>query len=77
MKNINKKELHQLFINIKQNKDNFKEFYERSNNLVTTQMYCQREVDRLKKYFHFYINKKPNVKTIINTVINKIEMKGD
>ena len=34
MKNINKKELHQLFINIKQNKDNFNEFYEKINNLV-------------------------------------------
>lgn len=39
-------------------------------------MYCQREVDRLKKHFHFYIDRKPNVKTIINTVMNKIEMKG-
>lgn len=34
MVNVNKKELHQLFINIKQNKNNFNEFYEKSNNLV-------------------------------------------
>lgn len=47
-----------------------------SINRATTQMYCQCEVDRLKKYFHFYIDKKPNIKTIINTIINKIEMKG-
>lgn len=43
-----------------------------SINRATTQMYYQCEIERLKKYFHFCIDKKPNVKTIINTIINKI-----
>ena len=43
-----------------------------SINRATTYMYCQCEIERLKRYFHFYIDKKPNIKTIITTIINKI-----
>ena len=34
MKNINKKELHQLFAKIKQDNNNFSEFYEKSKKLI-------------------------------------------
>ena len=30
------------------------------------------EVEKLKKYFSFSIDTKPKVKTVINTIINKI-----
>lgn len=43
-----------------------------SINRATTYMYCQCEIERLKNYFHFCIDKKPNIKTIIMTIINKI-----
>lgn len=43
-----------------------------SINRATTYMYCQCEIERLKKYLAFYIDKKPNIKTIITTIINKI-----
>ena len=35
MKNINKKELHQLFAKIKQDNNNFSEFYEKSKKFVS------------------------------------------
>lgn len=41
-------------------------------NNATTIMYCNCEIEKLKNYFHFDIDAKPKVKTIINTVIRKI-----
>lgn len=41
-------------------------------NNATTIMYCNCEIEKLKKYFHFDIDTKPKVKTIINTIIRKI-----
>lgn len=42
-------------------------------NHATAEMYCNCEIERLKKYFGFCIDTKPKVKTIINTIINKIQ----
>lgn len=44
------------------------------NNIVraTEKMYCQCEIEKLKKYFHYYDDIKPNTRTIIRTVINKV-----
>lgn len=41
-------------------------------NSATTVMYCNCEIEKLKKYFHFEIDTKPKVKTIINTIIRRI-----
>ena len=41
-------------------------------NNETTIMYYNCEVEKLKKYFGFAIDTKPKVKTVINTIINKI-----
>lgn len=42
-------------------------------NRSTTEMYYNCEVEKLKKYFNFSIDTKPRVKTIINTILNKIQ----
>lgn len=44
------------------------------NNIVraTDKMYCQCEIEKLKKYFHYYNDTKPDTRTIIRTVINKV-----
>lgn len=41
-------------------------------NNATTIMYCNCEIEKLKKYFHFDIDAKPKVKTVINTIIRKV-----
>lgn len=41
-------------------------------NNATTVMYCNCQVEKLKKYFYFDIDTKPKVKAVINTIINKI-----
>lgn len=41
-------------------------------NSATTTMYYNCEIEKLKKYFNFYIDTKPRIKTIITTVLNKI-----
>lgn len=41
-------------------------------NNATTAMYYNCEISKLKEYFYFDIDKKPKIKTIINTIINKI-----
>lgn len=43
-------------------------------NRATSAMYCNCEIEKLKKYFHFDIDTKPKIKTIINTIINKISL---
>lgn len=40
----------------------------RANNI----MYCECEMEKLQKYFSFHIDSKPKIKTVINTIINKI-----
>ena len=35
-------------------------------------MYCECEIEKLKRYFYLDIDTKPKVKIVINTVINKI-----
>lgn len=42
-------------------------------NNATTIMYYNCEIEKLKKYFNFNVDIKPKVKTIINTIINKIQ----
>lgn len=42
-------------------------------NSATTVMYCNCEVEKLKRYFRFDIDTKPKVKTIITTIIDKIQ----
>lgn len=42
-------------------------------NNATTIMYYNCEIEKLKKYFCFNVDVKPKVKTIINTIINKIQ----
>lgn len=41
-------------------------------NNATSVMYCNCEIEKLKKYFHFNIDTKPKVRTIIDTIINNI-----
>lgn len=41
-------------------------------NKATTEMYYNCQVEKLTKYFHFDIDIKPKVRTVINTIINKI-----
>lgn len=41
-------------------------------NRATTMMYAACEVNKLKKYFGFSNDVKPKVKTVINTVVNKV-----
>lgn len=41
-------------------------------NRSITAMYYECEIEKLKRYFYFSKDVKPNVKTIIETVINKI-----
>lgn len=41
-------------------------------NSATTLMYYNCEEEKLKTYFNFNIDEKPKVKTIINTILNKI-----
>lgn len=41
-------------------------------NRATTSMYYECEIEKLKKYFCLNTDKKPKIKTIINTIINKI-----
>ena len=41
-------------------------------NRATTSMYCECEIERLKKYFTFTEDTKPKIKTIVTTIINKI-----
>lgn len=43
-----------------------------SINRATTSMYYECDVNKLKKYFYFKDDIKPSVKTIIDTIINKI-----
>ena len=43
-------------------------------NRATSTMYCNCEIKKLKKYFHFDVDTRPKVKTIINTIINKISL---
>lgn len=43
-------------------------------NRAITSMYYECEVEKMKNYFCFSKDIKPNVKTIINTIINKIFM---
>lgn len=40
-------------------------------NKATTEMYYNCQVEKLTKYFHFDIDIKPKVRTVINTIINK------
>lgn len=42
-------------------------------NCATSEMYYNCEIERLKSYFNFYTDTKPNTKTIINTIIKKIQ----
>lgn len=39
---------------------------------ATNAMYCECEVEKLKKYFQFDKDCKPKVKTVINTIVNKL-----
>ncbi len=41
-------------------------------NNATTVMYYNCEVAKLKEYFHFNIDTKPKIKTVINTIIRKV-----
>ena len=41
-------------------------------NYETKEMYLSCEMQRLQDYFNYLIDTKPNVKTVINTVINKL-----
>lgn len=41
-------------------------------NNSTTSMYYNCKIEKLKNYFHFDIDTKPKIRTIINTVINNI-----
>lgn len=41
-------------------------------NNATNVMYCKCEIEKLKKYFHFDIDAKPKVRTVIDTIINNI-----
>ena len=41
-----------------------------SINRAITSMYCECEIEKLKKYFSFNRDIKPNVKTIVETIIN-------
>lgn len=41
-------------------------------NNATSVMYCNCEIEKLKKYFHFNIDTKPKVRTIIDTIVNNI-----
>lgn len=43
-----------------------------SINRATTSMYYECDVNKLKKYFYFRDDTKPSVKTIIDTIVNKI-----
>ena len=43
-----------------------------SINRATTSMYYECDVNQLKKYFYFRDDIKPSVKTIIDTIVNKI-----
>lgn len=43
-----------------------------SINRATTSMYYECDVNKLKKYFYFRDDIKPSVKTIIDTIVNKI-----
>lgn len=44
------------------------------NNIVraTTKMYCQCEINTLKEYFHYSDDVKPDARTVIRTIINKV-----
>lgn len=42
-------------------------------NNATTAMYYNCEIEKLKQYFTFSIDTKPKIKTIINTILNKIQ----
>ena len=41
-------------------------------NRTNNSMYYTCNVEKLKKYFTFDIDTKPKIKTVINTIINKI-----
>lgn len=41
-------------------------------NRATNAMYCNCEIERLKEYFNFSIDTKPKIRTIIDTIINKV-----
>ena len=41
-------------------------------NRANNAMYCECEIEKLKSYFKFDKDTKPKVKTVINTIINKI-----
>lgn len=41
-------------------------------NNATNVMYCNCEIEKLKRYFHFDIDAKPKVRTVIDMVINNI-----
>ena len=47
---------------------NIKSNIERANNI----MYCRCEMNRLLEYFNYIEDTKPNIKTVIITIINKI-----
>lgn len=41
-------------------------------NRVNNAMYYECEPEKLKKYFHFDVDVKPRIKTVITTVVNKV-----
>ena len=41
-------------------------------NWANNMMYCECEAEKLQKYFGFYKDTKPKIKTVINTIVNKI-----
>lgn len=43
-------------------------------NRATNTMYCNCEIEKLKRYFKFSIDTKPKVMTIIETIINNINL---
>lgn len=39
---------------------------------ATNKMYCQCEIEKLKRYFHYCDDTKPDTRTVIRTIINKV-----
>lgn len=68
LKNLEKYVYSELAKNNNTSIHNIKCNINRANNM----MYVSCEVDKLKKYFGFSSDVKPKVKTVINTIINKI-----
>lgn len=70
-KNLDKLETHiypMLADLYKNSTHNIKCNINRANNI----MYCECETSKLRKYFSFHDDTKPKIKTVINTIVNKI-----